>query len=291
MRRLLATLLLAVFGLALPMATRAVTPGTTDKLDPKRTGLPFESVSFPSMGDSVKLRGWWFEAGAKSNAVVLLPRSDGTMADLLPSVREFVMRGFSVMTFDLREFGPGGPGTQDSLTNVIFASRWVDDAQGAFAFAREKAPGRFVFGWGQDLGSPLVVAVGARDHRLIDALACEGLFRTVQEQLLWNGTAQVPEVMKRHRILVDPQDEPMSSVPRLYVPMLVVLSLKDEVTPPAVTRTVAHHSLTRIDRYELPAAGHVGAELQPGYFDHVAAWFKQIAALLPPPAPLTPAQP
>lgn len=262
----------------------AVTPGTQHKLDPKRTGLPFDAVTFPSAIDSVKLHGWWFDGGAKSPVIVLCPHGSGTMADLLPSVREFATRGFTVMTFDLREFGPGGPGEQDSLTNLIFASRWVDDAQGAFTYARARAPGRFVFGWGQDLGSSLVVAVGARDHSLVDAMTCEGLFRTAQEQLLWNGTAQVPEVARRHRILVDGQDEPLSAVARLNVPLLVVLSLKDDVTPPKVTRQVAQHSLTRIDRYELPEAGHLGAELQPGYFDRVAGWFKQIATLLPPPA-------
>ena len=285
MRPIAALMFLAVLAaLTWPHAARAVTPGTQYKLDPRRADLKFEDVTFPSAGDSVKLHGWWFDGGARAPAIVLCPHGTGTMADLLPSVREFAQRGYSVMTFDLREFGPGGPGEQDSLANLIFASRWVDDAQGAFAYARARAAERFVFGWGQDLGSALVVAVGARDHTLMDAIACEGLFRTVQEQLLWNGTAQLPEVPRRHRILVDGADEPLSAVQRLYVPLLVVIAMKDDVTPPKVTRQVTAHSLTRIDRYELPAASHVGAELQPGYFERVAGWFKEIATLLPPPA-------
>ena len=293
MRRIAAALMLVMLAAAaLPQAAHAVTPGAQHKLDPKRTGLAFEEVAFPSAGDSVRLRGWWFDGGAKAPVIVLCPHGSGTMADLLPSVREFAQRGYSVMTYDLREFGPGGPGAQDSLTNLIFASRWVDDTQGAFAYARARATGRFVFGWGQDLGSALVVATGARDHNLVDAIVCEGLFRTVQEQLLWNGTAQLPDVARRHRILVDGPDEPLSAVQRLYVPLMVVIAMKDDVTPPKVTRQVATHSLTRIDRYELPAATHVGAELQPGYFDRVAGWFKEIGALLPPPAaPATPAEP
>jgi fermentation-respiration switch protein FrsA (DUF1100 family) len=73
----------------------------------------------------------------------------------------------------------------------------------------------------------------------------------------------------------------------LQVPLFVVIALKDDVTPPAVTRDVTRRSLSVIERYTLPAAGHEGAELTPGYFDQVANWFKRVAAVLAPP----PAQP
>ncbi len=279
MRRAVA---LALLCCAAAAPAHAVQPGTKHALDPRRTGLAFEAIAFPSSRDSASLHGWWFAGSARSPVIVLCPRGRGTMADLLPSVREFAQRGFTVLTFDLRDFGPGGPGEADSLRNVIFASRWVNDAEGALREARARAPGRFVFAWGQDLGGPLVVAVAGRDPRIVDAIAVEGMFRTAQEQIRWNGTSQLPDVAKRHRILVDDSDEPMSTVPMLHVPMLVVLAMKDEVTPPAGTKAVTPHSLTLTERWPLPPATHDGAELTPGYFDHVGGWFKSIAAALPP---------
>jgi len=278
-------LVLVLLCCATAAPARAVQPGTKHALDPRRTGLAYEPIEFPSSRDSVGLHGWWFEGPAKAPVIVLCPHGKGTMADLLPAVREFAQRGYGVMTFDLREFGPGGPGDVDSLRNLVFASRWVNDTEGALRAARARAPGRFVFAWGQDLGGPLALAAAARDRESVDAIAVEGLFRTAQEQIRWNGTSQLPDVAKRHRILVDETDEPISTVPMLHVPMLVAIAMKDEVTPPAVTKAVASHSLSLIERWILPGATHDGAELTPGYYDRVAGWFKSVAAALPPRAP------
>lgn len=260
----------------------AVTPGTEHALAPERTGLPFEPVSFPSAVDSVKLSGWWFDGPAKSPVVVFCPRGRGTMADLLPSVRELVRRGFTVMTFDYRDFGPGGPGEADSLTHLVFASRWVNDALGALRHARAHAGGRPVFAWGQDLGGPVAVAAGAREWASVDAIAVEGLFRTSLEQVELNGTAQIPGVQKQHRLAVDARDEPVSSVPVLRVPLFVVLAGQDAVTPPDITKRLTMRSLSIVDHWTVPSAAHDGAELTPGYFDRLAGWFKRIAMQLTP---------
>ena len=45
------------------------------------------------------------------------------------------------------------------VRDVIFASRWVDDGEGAALLARARAAGQPVFAWGQDLGASLAVAV------------------------------------------------------------------------------------------------------------------------------------
>jgi len=260
----------------------AVTPGLEHAHDPARTGLPFEAVTFPSAADSVTLRGWWFDGPAKSPVVVCCPRGRGTMADLLPSVRELSRRGFSVMTFDYRDFGPGTPGEADTLANLVFASRWVHDALGAMRFARAHGAGRPVFAWGQDLGGPVAVAAAAREWASVDAVAVEGLFRTSLEQVELNGTAQIPGVQRQHRLAVEARDEPVSSVPVLRAPLFVVLAGKDEVTPPEITKRLTMRSLSIIDHWTIPAATHDGAELVPGYFDRLAAWFKRIAVQLPP---------
>jgi pimeloyl-ACP methyl ester carboxylesterase len=254
-----------------------VTPGRKHAADPKSTGLLVHAVRFPSARDSVMLNGWWFEGPAKSSVVVLCPRGQGTMADLLPAVTEFARRGFTVMTYDLRDFGPAGPGDVDSLRDVIFASRWVDDTEGAFRYARAHADSQAVFAWGQDLGGPLAVAATARNRHPVDALVVEGLFRTAQEQILWNGTSQAPGVAYRHRQLVDVLDDPLSAVANLRVPLMVILAMKDTVTPAEVTDGVTGRSLSRIDRWRLPTAGHDDAMRVPGYFDKLAGWYKLLA--------------
>lgn len=282
LRRLAAFLCVA---LACAAPAFAVAPGAKHAQDPKRTGLPYESVAFRSTRDSVELEGWWFGNAPGSPVFVLCPRGSGTMADLLPSVRELSQRGFSVLTFDYRDFGPGSAGETDSLRTIIFASRWVNDAEGALQFARRKSGGRFVFTWGQDLGSAVAVAAAARAKSNADGVACEGLFRTAQEQIRWNGTSNDPETQRRHRVLVDGSDEPVSAVSMLQVPLWVVYAGKDDVTPPTVTRELTRRSLSVIERWSLPNAAHDGLELTPGYFDRLANWAKAIVAVLAPAQP------
>ncbi|MEO5988756.1 MAG: alpha/beta hydrolase [Candidatus Eisenbacteria bacterium] len=262
----------------------AVMPSVRHAMQPAQTGLAFEEVRIVASRDSLPISGWWFEGAAGSPVLVMCSRGHGTMADLLPSVREFASRGFTVLTFDYRDFGPGSAGTVDSIQNVVFASRWVDDAEGAFQYSRTRAPGRFVFAWGQDLGGPVALAVANRDRRLLDALAVEGLFRTAQEVSYFNGTSQLPGVQQRHRRLVLGSDEPVSTVPMLQVPLFVVIAKKDTITPANVTQELARRSLSRIDRWILPEGGHNDLELTPGYFDRLSDWFKQLMKLLPTPS-------
>ena len=258
---------------------RAVQPGTRHALDPRATGLLVEDVRFPSARDSVPLNGWWFAGRPNMPVLVLCPHGTGTMADLVPSVVEWSRRGFGVLTFDLRDFGPDSPGAVDSLKDVVFASRWVDDTEGALAYARTRAGGQPVFAWGQDLGGPLALAAAGRRQRNADGIAVEGLFRTAQEQLLWLGMSQDPEVVRRHRVLVDGSDDPAAVMSRLRTPLFVVIAMKDEVTPPDVTKRLVLECGWATQTWVLPAAGHEGAERTPGYYDRLADWFNRTAMI------------
>jgi len=271
----------------------AVEPADKYAAMPASTGLKWSSVSFKSSRDEADLTGWWFEGKPDAPVVVLFDRSTGNMGDLLPAASEFVGRGFSVMTFDYRDFGPAGPGPVDSLVQLAFASRWVNDAEGALRFARGKAGGRPVFACGQELGGAVAVAAGARDRKNADAVSCEGLFRTLPELLRSSGLAQVPGVPERHRFLVETGDEPVTALSGLMVPLHVTVAMKDDVWPPAVTQEVVRRSLSRIDRWIVPEGKHLGLEKTPGYYDRIGGWFTRIAGMLkaatPAPAPATPA--
>jgi alpha-beta hydrolase superfamily lysophospholipase len=261
-------------GLCACPAARAAAPGTKHAATPGGLGLQAEDVTFPA-ADSATVRGWWFPGAESAPAVVVAPRGSGTMADLLPAVQQFLARGFAVLTFDYRGFGPGTtPEAADSLRYIVFNSQWVDDMLGALRYARARGSRR-VFAWGQDLGSAVAFSGAARDRRSCDALAVEGLFRSSQDVLFANGTSILHEVVVRHRRLVQGRDEPFSAAARLTVPLLVVLAGKDEVTPAATTKLVAGRALTFKRFQELPEAAHAGAEGTPGYFDMVTEWFQR----------------
>ena len=213
------------------------------------------------------------------------------MGDLVGVASEFVARGFNVMTFDYRDFGPAGPGTVDTLQQLVFASRWVNDAEGALRFARTKAGKRPVFAWTQDIGGAIAVAAAARDRHNVDAIAIEGMFRTLPELLRSSGLAQVPGVPERHRFLVETSDEPASTVSSLNIPLHVTVAGKDETWPAAVTQEVTRRTLSRVDRWLLPDAKYPGIENTPGYYDRLGGWFTKIATMMkaaqppePPPA-------
>ena len=246
-----------------------------------RPGLPHRTVEFTA-ADDAPLTGWWFPARDSGAVVVVCPRREGTMADLLPIVHEFSRQDLSVFTFDYRDLGPGGPRDADSLKYVVFASRWVDDAVAASREARRLAPGRHVFLWGQDVGGAVAVAAGARDRDVADGVICESLFRSSFDQLARNGTQQIPGVNERQRALIFPPDEPISSVPRLTVPLLVFVLGKDTVVPVKETNDVTRRSRSLIDKEQLPASGHAGAEQSLGYFERIASFIRYIGSLGPP---------
>jgi alpha-beta hydrolase superfamily lysophospholipase len=256
----------------------AFQPSAKYAADPNALGLKFNDVSFRSSRDSVLLHGWWFAGRDTAPIVVVCPSETGNMADKLWSVREWVARGFSVLAFDLRDTGPASAGDVDSLHEVVFSSRWVNDSEGALRFAREKSNGRPVVAWGQDMGGALAFAAAGRQRGNADAIAIEGLFRTSQEQLLWLGLSQDPAVVLRHRILVHPPDEPASMATRMRTQVFAVVAGKDEVTPPAVTQQLLSRVPAARETWLVPDGGHVHLERTPGYFDRVADGLRRALA-------------
>ena len=276
----------ARLALAVALAAAAVAPALAvtplDKYSamPASTGLEWSSVDFKSSRDEAQLTGWWFEGKPGQPVIVLFDRGTGSMGDLLPVAKGFVERGLSVMTFDYRDFGPAGPGPVDSLAQLAYASRWVNDGEGALRFARTKAGTRAVFAWGQDLGGAVALAAAARDRTNADGVSCESLFRTLPELLRVSGLSQLPDAVQRHRFLVETADEPLTAAAGLLVPLHVTLGKKDDVWPNNWTQDVARASLSRVDRWIVPEGGHRGMELTPGYHDRLAGWFQRIAAMV-----------
>ena len=269
-----------VLGLLVAAPARGAGPGAAHARRPADLGLQAEDVSFPA-ADSMMIAGWWFGGPPDAPVIVVPSRGTDGMSEMLPAVKEFHARGFQLLTFDYHGLGADATaGARDSARYVVLSSWWVDDMVGALAYARKRG-GHHVFAWGQERGSAVAVASAARDAKLCDGLAVEGLFRTTQEFLLSIGTSVIPGVEVRQRQLVRPGDEPMSAASRLRVPIFAVLAGRDTLTPPALTRGVVSRDRVRADVWLVPGAGHTGAEQTPGYFDRLARWFKQWTALPP----------
>jgi hypothetical protein len=114
----------------------------------------------------------------------------------------------------------------------------------------------------------------------VDAIACEGMFRTLPELLRARGLAQVPGVPERHRFLVETADEPSSTVGSLMIPLHVTVAVKDETWPASVTQEMTSRTLSRVDRWILADAKYAGIEKTPGYYDRLGAWFTRIASMM-----------
>jgi alpha-beta hydrolase superfamily lysophospholipase len=275
----LAALLLAV---SLGPAPAGAAASRAAAITPDRYRLRYQPVEFSS-ADSTKLQGWWLPGPPSAHAIVLVPPHHGTMVDVLPAAREFVSRGFSVLTFDYRDARSEEGGTADSSRYVLFATRWALDMAGALRFARAQLDlDARCFAWGGVYPASAVALAGAaRSPESCDGLAIEGVFPSTKEAMRGLGTAVIPEAVQQQNLQVDIRDEPMASASRIRVPVLLVIGTRDSIITPYITNLVMAHTHARRDRFMVPQGGHEGLAATPGYFDQISGWFRKMAALPP----------
>jgi pimeloyl-ACP methyl ester carboxylesterase len=254
-------------------AVRATRPAHAAR-PPKPTAPGFEVVRFTAP-DSVPLAGRWYPGGPHAGAVVVAPRREGTLDDLAGAVQAFRGHGYSVLCFHARDFGPEGHASQDSLRNVVLASRWVTDMMGALAYARTRLDSTaHLFAWGgHDLPSMIALAAAGRDPQICEGLAIEAPYRNTAEMMRVNGTAVLPEAVARQKSLISPRDEPRAVITRLRVPILVVAGGRDSVISREASKDLSTLTRGPHDYVLLAEGGHTDLERASGYFDRITAWF------------------
>jgi pimeloyl-ACP methyl ester carboxylesterase len=226
--------------------------------------------------DSISIGGHWYQGAIDTVALVVSPRATGGEQGRQKAIAAFHDLGYSVLTFDYRDYDVSSRAPSDSVAGLVYASRWVNDMAGALGYARSRvgANGR-VFAWGQDIGGPVAVAAAAEGRDVCDAVVTEGMFRTTAEYLSRLGTAVSYDVHALHRRLVQPGDEPISACGRLTAPLYIVMAGRDSLTPNELTKDLYRGRRSRTDILLVPNAGHDNAADDPTYFVSIGRWLKQ----------------
>ena len=257
----------------------ALAPTRAYKTTPEKLKLKFEPLKLVAT-DSTRLDGWWFPGPPSSPVVVMAGSGVGNQADLLPAVSQLLKRGFTVMTFDYRGFGPSGSGPSDSLRRLVYSSAWVRDMAGALKAARQRAgPHRHVFAYGTDLGSGVSIAAAART-RTTDGVVVDGLWAMTREYVLNAGLSQDYRAVQYMNTQVETDDEPAIACVSLKVPLMLITCECDSLMPPVNAQAAARGATVRLDIWNVQDARH-GESIakSPDYYERLTRWFKMLAAI------------
>jgi pimeloyl-ACP methyl ester carboxylesterase len=130
---------------------------------PADYGVRYETLTFAPPDRPIALRGWWMPAAGAHAALILVhgggddnrtqPHQNG-----LALVRDLVARGFSVLAFDLRNFGESDHTAEDRT----FGDLEANDVIGAVREIGMLAPGLPVVAVGCSMGGAAVIQAAAR---------------------------------------------------------------------------------------------------------------------------------
>jgi fermentation-respiration switch protein FrsA (DUF1100 family) len=236
-------------------------PDAAQYARPEQFGLQHEDV-FITAADGSPLHGWWLPAkGAALASVLHLHGNAANVSNHLPLVAWLPGAGFNVLMLDYRGFGRSqGRPTLDGV---------VDDAAAALRYLRTRpgVDGERLIVLGQSLGGATALRLLARDSggvRLAVVEAAFASYRGIARDAAMQSVVLAPLVPIASPALPPAKDDPVTALPLLRVPLLLVHGTADEVIPfkhseklaaaaPAGTRFIrvdgARHmeSLTRAD--------------------------------------------
>jgi alpha/beta superfamily hydrolase len=233
---------------------------------PADLGLRYEEVQFLT-ADRLTLRGWFLESPGARATVVLVHDLEATRADpahgLLNLTRDYVRRGISVFTFDLRGHGESA-GRRDS-----FGANERLDVLAAVAFVRRRSGAQPVLVHGFGFGGALAIAAAARNPD-VTAVIADSAFLTMRQYLRmrWH---QLPAPLFAlaaaiaHRVFGADADalQPVKAIAQVTAPVLLIHNEGDERVPVAHALNLAAASLDGRDQvWVLPdRSGHATAYL------------------------------
>ena len=257
---------------------------------PDALGMAYESVTFPSRGDALKLSGWWIPGDPQAPVVVLIHGLDTHRAaptvGLLEMAGGLHQGGLSLLMFDLRGHG-ASEGTWTS--GGYFEQR---DVLGAVDFlAARGVPPQKVVLLGVSMGGAIALMVAPKIsglHAVIadsayaslrDLIASETALRTGLPSWLTRWLVPGMEWVARIRWHLPVSEiAPWKAVKQLSYPILLIHGEQDERIPLSHAlrlREAATHPQTRL--WIVPGAGHARAfRTDPkGYLEQVFRYLEQ----------------
>ena len=203
-------------------------PDSAQYTRPEQFGLQHEDVFFAAP-DGSRLHGWWLPAkGAALGSVLHLHGNAANVSNHLPLVAWLPAAGFNVLMLDYRGFGRSqGKPTLDGV---------VDDAAAALRTlrARPGVDGGRLIVLGQSLGGATALRLLARDSEGVRLAVIEAAFasyRGIARDAAMQSVVLAPLVPVAAPALPSDKADPVTALPSLRVPVLLVHGTADEVIP------------------------------------------------------------
>jgi uncharacterized protein len=281
----LTTLAIGYLAAGLFVADRLSAPSHhPQELTPTDVGLNYYEVSIQST-DGLELAGWWVPGNGPSQAVVLVPGTEGDKSDrhILKTASVYAGAGYAVLMIDLRAQG-GSEGER-----VTMGYKEVRDVRGALLWLNERgfAPGEVIL-HGFSLGGATVLRAAPQNG--VAAVVEESAYADLPLIL----RQQLPEVsglpsyftpgiflMGKLFLGIDPWAvRPEGDARRLCeegVRLLIIHSKDDDVVPfkhaERIRKACPEAAFWSIEGYR-----HVGAYAHPRYRERLLTFLRTLEA-------------
>ncbi len=215
---------------------------------PARVKANFDTVEFPSVGDSTVLRGWFLPAPASDKTIILAHGFAGNRleksVDALDLAHSLTGAGFNVLMFDFRNSG------LSDGNRSTFGYKEMDDLLGAVRYLRASLPdkSKHIGVMGFSMGG--VVALDAAAHEPnIEAVVADSPYADGETYLrhhvaAWSGLPSflTPLIMQSFatigRIQLN-EVNPLQAMPSLTQHVFLIYGKGDEIIGPENSQMLA----------------------------------------------------
>jgi len=252
--------LLAAFCAAVFLAGSMLVAPARASIAEASLDLPHERVEFRGTSGNL-LRGWYVPAaGDPAGTIVLMHGIRANRLSMVGRAQMLHRAGYAVLLFDFQAHGES-PGSYITMGHLESG-----DARAAVAYARARAPGRFIGAIGVSLGG--AAAVLGADPLPIDALILEAVYPDIEAatanrlSMRFGSLGRVlsPLLLAQlgPRLGIGAADlAPIAAIPRVRAPILVIAGGEDRHTTPADSARLFDAAPQPKQLWMIPGAAHV----------------------------------
>jgi uncharacterized protein len=205
--------------------------------DPRKFGLEFSPVSFPSR-DGLNLRGWWFGDNEKRPVVIMLHGINANRSEpeerVFGITKELINHGYHILVFDLRAHG-------ESDGSYISAGYFEkNDLLGAVDYIRRRGVKGKIGVLGFSMGAAISL-LGAAETKEISAVVADSAFMDIVSLIRWKFSRWryvlrlfIPAILLAIKNLyhVDlSRIKPIEAIKQIQVPVFIIHGGMDGTIP------------------------------------------------------------